>query len=199
MVAEHRQGRGAGDGEQPGGPHAATGGPGATTRGADLVGRHRGLFGRTALVSGLTLVSRVLGYVREMISAALFGDRSAVYDAFITAWRVPNLFRRFLGEGALGTSFQTALTEVDGNHGEETGRRLFLDTLRLATLILVGLCLVVMGLARLVPDEMPFTGWRWLGADPEPVRDLVGRLDRGELLLTGSRFWVLPCCSSARE
>jgi putative peptidoglycan lipid II flippase len=53
----------------------------------------------------LTLVSRIFGFVREILSAALFGDRSAVYDAFITAWRVPNLFRRFLGEGALSTSF----------------------------------------------------------------------------------------------
>jgi len=34
--------------------------------------------------------------------AAVFGDRSVISDAFITAWRFPNLFRRLLGEGALG-------------------------------------------------------------------------------------------------
>ena len=54
---------------------------------ADIVGRHGRLGRRTALVSVLTLVSRVLGFVREVLAAALFGDKSAVYDAFITAWK----------------------------------------------------------------------------------------------------------------
>ena len=89
---------------------------------AHVVARHGRLVRRTALVSALTLVSRVLGFVREMIAAALFGDRSGIYDAFITAWRIPNLFRRFLGEGAIATSFQTALTEVDADHGDDAGR-----------------------------------------------------------------------------
>jgi len=144
--------------------------------GADITGRHRRLARRTLLVSVLTLVSRVLGYVREMLSAALFGDKSAVYDAFITAWRVPNLFRRFLGEGALSTSFQTALTRVDGDHGEEAGRGLFLDTAALLVKVLVAVALVVMGLVALVPDRMPITGWAWLGADPGPVRELTVRV-----------------------
>ena len=94
-------------------------------------GRHERLGRRTALVSSLTLVSRVLGFVREVLSAALFGDRSGIYDAFITAWRVPNLFRRFLGEGALSTSFQTALTATDAEHGDEVGAALFARTLRM--------------------------------------------------------------------
>ncbi|MCP3917861.1 MAG: murein biosynthesis integral membrane protein MurJ [bacterium] len=155
--------------------------------GADLVGRHRRLLSRTALVSGLTLVSRILGYVREMVSAALFGDRSAVYDAFITAWRIPNLFRRFLGEGALSTSFQTSLTRTDGTQGEEAGRALFHATLRMVTWILLALCVVVTLAVLAMPDAMPFTGWRWLGADPEPVRDLVSRL---------MPFVVLVCLSA---
>ena len=62
-------------------------------QGADLQGRHRRLVRRTALVSALTLISRILGYLREMLSAALFGDRSGIYDAFITAWRVPPFFK----------------------------------------------------------------------------------------------------------
>ena len=54
-----------------------------------------------------TLASRIGGFVREILSAALFGDASPIFDAFITAWRMPNLFRRFLGEGALATALQT--------------------------------------------------------------------------------------------
>ncbi len=144
--------------------------------GVDVVARHRGLMGRTALLSGLTAISRVLGYAREAVSALLFGDASTIYDAFITAWRVPNLFRRFLGEGALSTSLQTAITEVDADRGNEAGRRLFLDTLRWASLLLLLLCAAVMGLVLLVGDRMPLTGWQWLGNDPEPVREFTLRL-----------------------
>lgn len=142
----------------------------------EIVQRHRGLVRRTVLVSALTFVSRILGFVREVLSAALFGDTSAIYDAFVTAWRVPNLFRRFLGEGAISTALQTALTEVDGDAGNEAGRRLFLRTLALMTGILTGLCAVVMALVVVTPDVMPGTGWAWLGADPEPVRELCLRL-----------------------
>lgn len=131
---------------------------------------------RTILVSTLTLVSRVLGLAREVLSVALFGSASPVYDAFITAWRVPNLFRRFLGEGALSTSLQTAITEEDADRGNEAGRRLFLHTTGVVTWILVGLCAVVMGLVHVLPDVMPVTGWLWLGADPEPVRRLTLQL-----------------------
>lgn len=128
------------------------------------------------LVSGATLVSRVLGFVREIISAALFGDRSPVFDAFITAWRVPNLFRRFLGEGAISTSFQTAFTQVEGEKGEQAGALFFRATLRALFGVLVVVCLLTMALILLVPDQMPLTGWHWLGPDPEPVRDLAFRV-----------------------
>lgn len=153
----------------------------------DLRRRHRRLVSRTVLVSGLTLVSRILGYAREIMSAALFGDRSAVYDAFITAWRVPNLFRRFLGEGALSTAFQATLTEVDGNQGRVAGRELLYQTLHLLTWILVAVCIVVMLVMANLPDHMPITGWAWLGADPGPVREFTVRL---------MPFVVLICLSA---
>jgi putative peptidoglycan lipid II flippase len=144
--------------------------------GERVVQRHRGLVGRTVVVSGLTLLSRLLGLVREVLSAALFGSASPIYDAFLTAWRVPNMFRRFLGEGALSTSLQTAMTAEDADHGDEAGRRLFVSTTRLVTWILLALCAVVMGLAAILPDVMPITGWSWLGTDPGPVRELTLRL-----------------------
>jgi len=139
------------------------------------------------LVSALTLVSRVLGYAREIVAAMLFGGASPVYDAFITAWRVPNLFRRFLGEGALSTSFQTALTEVDADQGLLAGRRLFHETLRMLTWVLLAVTIVVCAGVLMMPDAMPFTGWLWLGADPAPVRDLIVRL---------MPFVILVCISA---
>ena len=161
---------------------------GKSEEGADLTSRHGRLVRRTALVSGLTLISRILGYAREILSAALFGDRSGIYDAFITAWRVPNMFRRLLGEGAISTSFQTALTEVDGNHGEEAGRRLFVDTGRLLVGVLVALAAVLMAGVSLMPDVMPGTDWHWLGEDPGPVRELTLRLAPFVIFICASAF-----------
>ena len=128
---------------------------------SEIVSRHRGLFGRTLLVSGLTLFSRVLGFVREVIMAAVFGDSSAVSDAFFTAWRVPNLFRRLFGEGALSTSLQATMTEADGEGGNAAGRRLFLHTLALTLGVLLVVCAgAMLGVERL-PDINGFTG-AWL-------------------------------------
>lgn len=139
----------------------------------DVVGRHRRLFARTALIAALTAVSRVLGYGREALTAALFGDKSAIYDAFVTAWRVPNLFRRLLGEGAVSTSLQSSMTEADADLGDASGRALMWETLRLATWILLALTAVVMGGVALMSDAMPFTGWRWLGEDAPAMRELT--------------------------
>ncbi len=141
-----------------------------------MLRRHGGLLRRTFLVSGLTLASRILGFAREMLQAALFGDKSAIFDAFITAYRVPNLFRQFLGEGALSTALQTRLTEVDADHGDEAGRVLFWRTLSLVGRILLLLSGATMLLVLYIPDRMPILGWEWLGSDPGPVRELIVRM-----------------------
>ena len=56
------------------------------------------------VISSLTLVSRVLGLVRDVVTARLFGD-TAVGSAFAAAFAVPNTFRRLFGEGALAAAF----------------------------------------------------------------------------------------------
>jgi len=124
----------------------------------------------------LTLLSRLLGLAREGISAALFGHSSGIYDAFITAWRVPNLFRRLLGEGAISTSLQEGLTKADAEEGLDEGGALFQATIRLVFGILLVVCGAGMVIAWCLPDTMPFTGAEWLGKDPGAIRDLVIRL-----------------------
>ncbi|MDF1797819.1 MAG: murein biosynthesis integral membrane protein MurJ [Planctomycetota bacterium] len=146
-------------------------------RGTPVAGRHSRLLRRTVFVSVLTFASRILGFVREVISAAIFGDKAGIFDAFITAWRIPNLFRRFLGEGALSTALVTRLTEVDHSEGLEAGRRLFWDTLRLVAGILALLSGAVMLLAHLAPDLAPdalLAGV--LGKDHGAVLELTVRL-----------------------
>ena len=60
------------------------------------------LFSGTAL----TFISRILGMLRDVATAALFGvSGSVVFDAFVLAFRIPNLFRRLFGEGAVSISF----------------------------------------------------------------------------------------------
>lgn len=66
---------------------------------------------RAAGVVGLsTLMSRILGFVRDALVANLFGAGMAA-DAFFVAFRIPNLFRRLLGEGSLTSSFIPVFTE----------------------------------------------------------------------------------------
>lgn len=62
------------------------------------------------VVAGLTVVSRVLGLVRDQLSAAIFGT-SALNSAFIMAFALPNLFRRLLGEGSLTAAFVPTLQD----------------------------------------------------------------------------------------
>ncbi|MCG8441374.1 MAG: murein biosynthesis integral membrane protein MurJ [Caulobacterales bacterium] len=58
----------------------------------------------TAVIGGLTGVSRILGFAREMLIAAVLGA-GPVSDAFFVAFRLPNLFRRILAEGAFNSAF----------------------------------------------------------------------------------------------
>ena len=62
------------------------------------------------VVSAATLVSRVLGFVRDLIIARTFGAGTAT-DAFFAAFRLPNILRELLGEGALSAAFIPVFTE----------------------------------------------------------------------------------------
>lgn len=62
------------------------------------------------IVSSLTFFSRILGLVREIVFAALFGD-SAQADAFFVAFRIPNFLRRLFAEGAFSQAFVPVLSE----------------------------------------------------------------------------------------
>jgi putative peptidoglycan lipid II flippase len=63
-----------------------------------------------AVVAAATLASRVLGLVRDSLTAAVFGA-GGLLSAFFTAFQLPNLFRRLLGEGALTAAFVPVLNE----------------------------------------------------------------------------------------
>ena len=70
-----------------------------------------------------TLASRVLGYVRDMVVALAFGA-SPLTDAFFVAFRIPNLLRRLLAEGALSTAIIPVFTEYLVHGGREGFQRM---------------------------------------------------------------------------
>ena len=94
---------------------------------------------RSALgMSGITLLSRILGLVREQVRAHFLGTTFAS-DAFGIAFQIPNLLRRLVGEGAMSAAFIPIFTEEKQLHGEEQAfrfaRRFFNLSLLALTLI----------------------------------------------------------------
>lgn len=94
-----------------------------------------------ATVSGMTLVSRVLGFVRDFVIANAFGAGMAT-DAFFVAFRLPNLLRRLFAEGAFSQAFVPILAECKNRHGAERARELIS---RVASLL--GVVVVVVSIA----------------------------------------------------
>ena len=70
-----------------------------------------------ATVSGMTLASRVLGFVRDFVIARTFGA-GLLTDAFFVAFRLPNLLRRLFAEGAFSQAFVPLLAEYRNRRGE---------------------------------------------------------------------------------
>jgi len=86
---------------------------------------------RAAGVVGVaTLLSRVFGYLRDMVLASFFGAGMTA-DAFIAAFRIPNLLRRLFGEGSLSIAFVPVFTETLLKGGREDGLRLAVSALKL--------------------------------------------------------------------
>ncbi|MGZ5073097.1 MAG: murein biosynthesis integral membrane protein MurJ [Usitatibacter sp.] len=81
-----------------------------------------------ASVSGMTLLSRITGLVREILLASTFGAGLA-FDAFVVAFRIPNLLRRLFAEGAFAQAFVPVLGESRGRYGDEATRQLAGKTL----------------------------------------------------------------------
>jgi putative peptidoglycan lipid II flippase len=88
------------------------------------------------VVSGATLVSRILGFVRDLIIARTFGAGTAT-DAFFAAFRLPNMLRELLGEGALSAAFIPIFTDSFTTRGREGAWRLAWTVLTLLAFLLV--------------------------------------------------------------
>ncbi len=104
-----------------------------------------------ATVGGATLLSRLLGFVRDVLLAAALGA-GPVADAFVVAFRLPNLFRRLFAEGAFNSAFIPLFGRTVEEEGEEGARR-FAGEIGAALLF----CLLV--LTAIAQILMPLVVW----------------------------------------
>ncbi|MBB3772825.1 putative peptidoglycan lipid II flippase [Angulomicrobium tetraedrale] len=94
-------------------------------------------------VGGWTLLSRLTGFVRDIVMAAILGA-GPVADAFYIAFRLPNHFRSIFAEGAFNTAFVPAYARVKTVEGEANARR-FADGI-LTAVVLVQLAILALAL-----------------------------------------------------
>jgi putative peptidoglycan lipid II flippase len=150
--------------------------------------RTTGALGRAVqAVSGVTLLSRVGGLVRDVLIGRIFGD-TPIGSAFAAAFAIPNMFRRLFGEGALSAAFIPAYTRAlpvsPEAHppGQPTGAdRLASLTLAVLGLVTGGLTLAIAAVLLVLLAVLPSS----------PERDLSLRL-----ILVMIPFMPLICCAA---
>ncbi len=125
----------------------------------------RHLFKSTVIVSSMTLISRILGFVRDMLIARIFGVDVAT-DAFFVAFKIPNFFRRLFAEGAFAHAFIPVLADYK-EQGSKADLKVFVDktagTLAglLMLLTLIGVVVAPVLILLLAP------GFAWQGSQYE--------------------------------
>ncbi len=117
---------------------------------------------RLGAFASATFLSRILGYVRDSLVASYFGGGIQT-DAFYAAFKIPNLLRRFLGEGALTAAFVPVFTETMQKKGKEEAQKLF-EAL-VSGLLLVLSIVVVLGII-FAPQITQLISWGFT-RDPE--------------------------------
>lgn len=89
-----------------------------------------------ATVSGLTMASRVFGFIRDVMAAAIMGA-GPVADAFFVALRLPNFFRRMTAEGAFSVSFVPMFSKTLQQDGQEVAQEFASQTMAMMLAILI--------------------------------------------------------------
>jgi len=94
-----------------------------------------------ASVGGATLLSRLLGFIRDIMMAGILGA-GPVADAFVAAFRLPNMFRRILAEGVFNTAFIPLFAKALEQKGEEEAKRFSANIVSSLIMTLLGLTLL---------------------------------------------------------
>src|SRR5882672_7853423 len=108
------------------------------------------MLGRIFTVGGYTFLSRLTGFARDIVLAAILGA-GPMADAFFVAFRLPNHFRAIFAEGAFNAAFVPAYAHVHGEHGE-TSARLFAG--RIFTLLFFSQVILLVVAWSFMPQAM---------------------------------------------
>lgn len=130
------------------------------------------LYRSFATVGGMTLISRVLGFVRDMLIAGVLGT-GAVADAFFVAFRFPNLFRRLFAEGAFNSAFVPLFARRLEGEGAAAARKFAQEALAALTAVL----LVLTALAEIAMPGLMYVIAPGFADTPDKF-DLAVRLTR---------------------
>src|SRR5213076_3060343 len=126
----------------------------------------------TGIVGIAILSSRVLGLIREVLFAALFGAGKNL-DAFLMAFRVPNMLRDLFAEGALSTAFITTFSKKIATEGDESAWRL---ANKVATLTVIFMSAVtVLGIV-FAPQLVELLTWGSWSPDKTELTILLTRI-----------------------
>lgn len=159
----------------------------------------KALIKSTFVVVSMTMISRIFGFIRDTVTAALFGA-SASFDAFSIAFRIPNLMRRLFGEGSFSQAFVPVLAEYQKNKTQAEIKR-FIDVVA-GSLGLVLLAVTIAGviaaplIIKLFAPGFSVTDQRFSLAVTMlritfPYLFLISLTAfAGAVLNTYSRFWV---------
>ena len=108
----------------------------------------------SGIIAACTLASRILGFVRDAVCVAVFGMGTAM-SAFYLAWIVPNLFRRFFGEGALAAAFIPRAATAVERGGRSALRDLLAQVHGALVVILSGAAAIgILGCWLLPPERL---------------------------------------------
>ncbi len=126
------------------------------------------------VVGAATLLSRIMGYVRDMVMSWAFGT-SAAADAFYVAYRIPNLLRELLAEGSMSAAFIPVFTETLTKGSKDEARRLANAVFARLLVILV----IVTGLGIIfAPYIVKLIAWGWKFKDHRDKFLLAATLTR---------------------
>ncbi|MDD5285770.1 MAG: murein biosynthesis integral membrane protein MurJ [Desulfuromonadaceae bacterium] len=110
------------------------------------------------ILGGATMLSRIMGMVRDMVVSRLFGAGLAT-DAFFAAFQIPNMLRRFFAEGALTAAFVPTFSAVLKQRGDEKARELANICFTLLTIVMAAITLAGIILSPYIVSLM-FPGFR---------------------------------------
>jgi len=131
----------------------------------------RKLFKSTAVVSSMTMISRILGFIRDMMFARLFGAGAGM-DAFFVAFKIPNFLRRLFAEGAFAQAFVPVLSDYK-EQGGKAALRHFIDRTA-GTLAIILMLTTIVGMLAAPYLIMVFApGFAWEGEQYELAVQLL--------------------------